>query len=182
MDGEKKRLSGAAALLILLAIASFATAAITITNITEWKVIAKHPPIVKVAGTDAATNYVNVIWYTSTDGTNRTVISIIGFRGDITKYTDPLKICNKDTVNSYSVSLAYGEVVYGGWTYVKYLKFWLDNNGPLTVDVNGASGSANATIGPGNCVSVPVEVLVTWDAPTDIVLINVTINVVATKL
>jgi len=180
VDGEKRRLSGAAALLILLAIASFATAAITITNVTEWNVKAMYPPIVKVEGADAQTNYVNVTTYTASDGTNRTVITIVGFTGDPTYYSEPLKICNKDTV-SYSVSLTYEQVLYGGWTYVKYLKFWLGTSGPLTVDSNGVSGSASTTIDPGECVAVPVEVLVTPDAPTNQVLITVEIDVVAQR-
>ncbi|MEM2410697.1 MAG: hypothetical protein QXF87_09260 [Thermofilaceae archaeon] len=180
MDGEKRRLSGAAALLMLLAIASFAMAAIKITNITMWNVTAMYPPIVKVAGEDAATNYVNVTLYTAGDGTNRTVITIAGFTGDPTYYSKPLKICNKDTV-SYSVSLVYKQMLYGGWTYVKYLKFWLGTSGPLTVDSDGAHDSATATINPGQCVYVPVEVLVTPNAPTDTVLISVEIDVVAER-
>ncbi|MEM1909290.1 MAG: hypothetical protein QXH81_09085 [Thermofilaceae archaeon] len=180
MDGGNRRVSGAAALLILLAIASFATAAITITNITEWDVKAMYPPIVKVAGADAQTNYVNVTTYTNRDGTNRTVITIVGFTGDITYYSEPLKICNKDTV-PYTVSLTYRQALYGDWTYVRYLKFWLGDSGPLTVDSNGVSGSASTTIGPGECVAVPVEVLVTPDAPTNQVLITVQIDVVAQR-
>ncbi|MEM1522803.1 MAG: hypothetical protein QXU69_07240 [Thermofilaceae archaeon] len=181
MIGGKRRLSGAAALLILLAIASFATAAITITNITEWKVMAMSPPIVKVAGADDQTNYVNVTTYTARDGTNRTVITIVGFTGDPTYYSEPLMICNKDTVAFYSVSLVYKRVLYGGWDYVKYLKFWLGSSGPLTVDSGQVSGSATTTIGPDECVAVPVEVLVKPNAPTDTVLITVEIDVVSTR-
>ncbi|MEM3944562.1 MAG: hypothetical protein QXJ59_10805 [Thermofilaceae archaeon] len=180
MDGEKRRVSGAAALLILLAIASFATAAITVRNITEWNVKAMYPPIVKVAGADDQTNYVNVTTYTADDGTNRTVITIVGFTGDITYYSEPLKICNKDTV-TYTVNLTYKRVLYGNWTYIKYLKFWLGDSGPLTVDSNGASGSATTTIGPDECVAVPVEVLVTPNAPTNQVLITVEIDVFAQR-
>jgi len=82
---------------------------------------------------------------------------------------------------SYSVSLTYEQVLYGGWTYVKYLKFWLGTSGPLTVDSNGVSGLASTTIDPGECVAVPVEVLVTPDAPTNQVLITVEIDVVAQR-
>ncbi|MEM4898810.1 MAG: hypothetical protein QXM99_00215 [Thermofilum sp.] len=180
MNRNGRKLSGAV-LLLAIALASFTAAAITITNITEWKVKAMYPPIVKVAGADAQTNYVNVTTLTYRDGTNRTVITIVGFTGDPTYYSEPLKICNKDT-EPYNVRLAYNQVFYGNWTYVKYLKFWLGSSGPLTVDSNGASGSATTTIDPGQCVAVPVEVLVTPDAPTNQVLITVEIDVVSTRL
>ncbi|MEM1632559.1 MAG: hypothetical protein QXX83_10555 [Thermofilum sp.] len=179
MNRNGRKLSGAV-LLLAIALASFTAAAITITNITEWNVKAMYPPIVKVAGADDQTNYVNVTTYTADDGTNRTVITIVGFTGDPTYYSEPLKICNKDTV-PYSVSLVYKQVLGGGWTYVKYLKFWLGNSGPLTVTSSGSSGSATATVNPGQCVAVPVEVLVTPDAPTNTVLITVEIDVVSTR-
>ncbi|MEM3975105.1 MAG: hypothetical protein QW320_12115 [Ignisphaera sp.] len=179
MNRNGRKLSGAV-LLLAIALASFAAAAITITNITEWNVKAMYPPIVKVAGADAKTDYVSVTTYNASDGTNRTVITIVGFTGDPTYYSEPLKICNKDTV-AYNVSLAYNQVLYGNWTYVKYLKFWLGSSGPLTVTSSGASGSATTTIGPGQCVPVPVEVLIKPNAPRGTVLITVEIDVVSTR-
>jgi hypothetical protein len=81
------------ALLILLATLSFATAAITLTNITEWHIQAYGtPPIVKVVGNDAVYGndlggkLANVTVKTATDGTNRTIITIRGYTGDPTKY------------------------------------------------------------------------------------------------
>ncbi|MEM0495212.1 MAG: hypothetical protein QXU72_08140 [Thermofilum sp.] len=183
MNRNGRKLSGAV-LLLAIALASFAAAAITITNITEWKVMAKHPPIVKVAGADAQTNYVDVTTYTADDGTNRTVITIVGFTGDPTYYSDPLRICNKDNV-AYTVKLRYmGTTDTGNWQYVKYLKFWLGSNGPSLEVKQGTqieTESGEISLDGDSCVAVPVEVLVTPDAPTDEVLITVEIDVVSTR-
>jgi len=186
MDGEKRRLSGAAALLILLAIASFATAAITITNITEWTVRAKKPPIVKVKGTDAINTdyiYTSVTSQVASDGSNRTYITITGFRGDPTKYYEIIKICNYDSV-SYNVELQYGGKISGDWTYVKWIKFWIAGQGPLEIDSGGSTGSAATTIPAGQCASVSVEVLVDGSLPDTKLgqdLLTIEIDVVSTK-
>ncbi|MEM2593163.1 MAG: hypothetical protein QXI60_11310 [Thermofilaceae archaeon] len=186
MDGEKRRLSGAAALLILLAIASFATAAITITNITEWTVRAKKPPIVKEPGADAInTNYIytEVTSQVASDGSNRTLITITGFRGDPTKYDEIIKICNYDSV-SYNVELQYKGKVSGDWTYVKWIRFWIAGQGPLEITESGSSGEAKTTILDGDCASVSVEVLVDGSLPDNQIgqdLLTIEIDVVSTK-
>ncbi|MEM4563684.1 MAG: hypothetical protein QXI55_07145 [Thermofilum sp.] len=186
MDGEKRRVSGAAALLILLAIASFATAAITITNITHWTVRAQTPPIVKVQGVDAInTNYIytSVTSQVSNDGTNKTYITITGFRGDPTKYDEIIKICNKDNV-SYNVELQYKGNVSGSWTYVKWIRFWIAGQGILEITESGSTGSAATTIPGGQCASVSVEVLVDGSLPDDMLekdLLTIQIDVVSIK-
>ena len=175
---------GPAALLAVLALASFAAAAVVITNITEWNVVAAYAPIVKEAGADVDTGYVSVSTYTADDGTSRTVITITGFKGDPTKYTEALRICNRETgetAANYEVELVYKEVLGGGWTHVKYIKFWLGGSGPLTVTSFGADGTAKATVSAGQCVPVAVEVLVTPEAPTGQTLITVEIDVVSTR-
>jgi len=188
MDGEKRRLSGAAALLILLAIASFATAAITLTNITLWTVRAQTPPIVKVLGKDAINTsyiYTSVHWKVDEyDKTNRTYITITGFRGDPTKYDEIIKICNKDNVASYNVELSYNGTVTGDWTYVKWIKFWIAGQGTLKIDSSGSTGIAATTIPAGQCASVSVEVLVDGSLPNEMLgqdLLTIWINVVSTK-
>jgi len=139
---EKTRRIAHAALLMLLALASFAFAAVTLTNITEWHVqSAGTPPIVKVEGADAGTGLVSVNTTTADDGTNRTIITIRGYTGDPTYFSEVLKICNKDTSNSYAVKLVYQGVLSGGWTYVKYLKLWLGPTGPLTIDSTTQGGA-----------------------------------------
>jgi len=168
-------------LLILLAVASFAAASITITNITEWHVqSAGTPPIVKVAGADVDGSLLSVSTYTASDGTNRTVITIKGYTGDPTYYSEAIKICNTYGTSSFSVSLKYNGVLSGSWTYVKYLKLWLGTLGPLTIDSTTTEGTTlgSVTLNPGECVSVPAEVLVDADTPssqwnTDLITIEV---------
>jgi hypothetical protein len=176
-------------LLILLAVASFAAAAVTITNITEWHVqSAGTPPIVKVVGNDAVYGndlggkLANVTIKAETDGTNRTIITIRGYTGDPTKYDEVIKICNKDTSKSYAVELVYNGVLSGDWTYVKYLRLWLGTTGPLEIKYGVSTGTfiGPVTVGPNSCVSVPAEVLVTPDAPTGSDLISIRVDVVST--
>ena len=182
-------------LLILLAIASFAAAAVTITNITEWHVYAKTPPIVKVDGDVFGYGYgkyVNVTKTTGDDGTNRTVISVLGFTGDPVRYDNVLYICNNDYQEyTYNVQLEYKKLLYDTtWDYVKYitLYFGSDNN-KLEITSSTSSGAATTTpvsIPPGECVPVSVEVLVKPNAYTDgkadgsTMLIAIEVDVVAT--
>jgi hypothetical protein len=176
-------------LLILLAVASFAAASITITNITEWHVYAKTPPIVKVKGVDYG-KYVNVT--TSTvDSTNRTVISVLGFTGDPVKYDNVLYICNKDYQSyTYNVQLVYKGLLYSStWDYVQYITLYFGSN-TLTIDSTKTPPVATTTpvsISPGACEPVSVEVLVKPDAYTagkadgSTRLIAIEVDVVATN-
>jgi hypothetical protein len=180
---EKARKLAPTTLLILLAVASFAAAAVTITNITEWHVqSAGTPPIVKMAGADVDGKLVSVTTQTGSDGTNRTIITIKGYTGDPTYYSEVIKICNKDTSKSYAVKLVYNGVLSGDWTYVKYLRLWLGTTGPLEIKYGVSTGTSigPVTVGPNSCVSVPAEVLVTPDAPTGSDLISIRVDVVST--
>jgi len=170
------------ALLILLATLSFAAAAVTLTNITEWHVqSAGTPPIVKVTGTDVDGSILSVSTTTGTDGTNRTVITIKGYTGDPTYYSEAIKICNKHASKTYSVKLVSKGVIGGDWTYVKYLKLWLGSTGPLTIDSSHPTGEIGpVSVGASSCVSVPAEVLVTPNAPTGSDLISIEVDVVST--
>ena len=182
---EEARRRTIATLLVTLALIAFATATVSLTNITEWSVMAKDAPIVKVAGADDATNYVNVTTTTANDGTNRTVISLIGFRGDPTKYTSVLKICNKDPSYSYNVKLIYRGTIYpSSWpTTVKYIKIF---NSTTVATITGSTGTntelLSFTLGSGQCSDdIGAEVLVTPDAPTGQELIKIEVDVVSTK-
>jgi len=175
------------ALLIVLATLSFATAAITLTNITEWHVQTPGtPPIVKVAGEDVDGSLLSVSTYTASDGTNRTVITIKGYTGDPTKYDEVLRICNAYGTSPYTVSLKYNGVLSGSWTYVKYLKLWLGSlETPLTIDRSTTVGTTlgSVTLNPGECVSVAAEVLVDANTPSsqwDTDLIVIEVDVVST--
>ncbi|ABL78920.1 hypothetical protein [Thermofilum pendens] len=161
------------ALLIALASTAFAVAAVTLTNITEWHIqAAGTPPIVKVAGADAGTGLISVSTTTASDGTNRTVITIKGYTGDPTRYSEVIKICNKDTTKTYTVSLVYkGVISSGGWNnYVKYLTLWLGGypSGPsitITSTTTPPASTGTVQVGPGICVPVSAEVLVDASTP-----------------
>jgi hypothetical protein len=180
-------------LLILLAVASFAAASITITNITEWHVYAKTPPIVKVDGDVFGYgygNYVNVSTTPGDDGTNRTVIEVLGFTGDPVKYDNVLYICNKDYQGyTYNVQLVYKGSLYGtDWTYVAYIKLYFpDETNMLSIAGSTTGSTAPRAISPGACEPVSVEVLVKPDAydygmaDGSTRLIAIEVDVVATK-
>jgi len=167
------RRSSLALLLAALALASFAAAAVTIINITEWHVYAKTPPIVKVDGVLFGYDYgkyVNVSTTTSGDGTNRTVISVLGFTGDPVKYDYVLYICNKDYQGySYNVYLVYRGLLHGtNWNYVQYIKLYFGGY-ELDLDVTDTPPVqvGPMTISPGACEPVSVEVLVKPEAYND---------------
>ncbi|MCC6049709.1 MAG: hypothetical protein LM580_03330 [Thermofilum sp.] len=188
---EKARILVPATLLILLAVASFAAALITITNITEWHVYAKTPPIVKVDGKLMGYNYgkyVNVTNYFAEDGTNRTVISVLGFTGDPVKYDNVLFICNKDYQGyTYNVQLVYKGLLYDTtWDYVQYIRLYFpDSTNVLYIDgsTTGTPSTGPRIIPPDTCDTVSVEVLVKPDAPADgsTRLIAIQVDVVAIK-
>ncbi len=183
---EEARRTTLATLLVALAIVAFAAAAVSLTNITEWTVKAQGAPVVKVAGSDVDGNYVTVGTYAGSDGTNRTTITVVGFKGDITRYTSVLKICNKNYTKPVTVSLVYRQLLDGSWTYVKYIKIHYPGSQPektLYIDSTTSDGTSISlgTVNPGSCTSdIGVEVLVTPDAPTNTNLITIEVDVVST--
>ncbi|AFA38120.1 hypothetical protein Pogu_0093 [Pyrobaculum oguniense TE7] len=118
--------------LIALAAAALVTAALTFTNITYWLINATLPPAMKYAGGDTGitsrddgsgyNRYVYVSYYYDSDtGYNITRISIVGFTGDPTNYTDVLRVCNRYYDGSLYVKLvAKGPV--GSASYVSYVR------------------------------------------------------------
>ena len=190
---EKTRKLAPTTLLILLAVASFAAAAVTLTNITEWHIQAYgKPPIVKVAGADAASGLISVSTTTGNNGENRTVITIKGYTGDPTNYTEVIKICNEDTSNSYSVKLVYKGVLNGGqWSqYVRYITLGLGSATPVQITSSTAKGTTigPVTIGPATqqgptCVPVSAEVLIDSSTPQNLYnqdLMSIEVDVVST--
>ena len=183
------RRSSLAILLAALALLSFAAAAVTITNITEWHVYAKTPPIVKVKGVNYG-KYVNVTTSDAAgDGTNRTVISVLGFTGDPVRYDNVLYICNKDYQgNTYNVKLEYKKSLYNtNWDYVQYIKLYF---GSYTLEIKSntlESSTGTVSISSGACEPVSVEVLVKPNAYDDgkadgkTMLIAIQVDVVAIK-
>jgi len=107
--------------LAALAVAALALATMTFTNVTYWLINATLPPAMKYAGTDTTIagradnsgydKYVYVTYYYDPNtGYNVTRISIVGFTGDPTNYTDVLHLCNK----YYSKTL-YAKLVAKGY-------------------------------------------------------------------
>ncbi len=185
---EEARRITLARLLVVLAVVAFAAAAVALTNITEWTVKAQGAPVVKVAGSDVDYKYVTVGTYAASDGTNRTTITVVGFKGDITRYTSVLKICNKNYTKPVTVSLVYRQLLSGSWAYVKYIKIIYPGSSQnptatLYIDSNTSSGTSISlgTVYPGSCTDdIGVEVLVTPDAPSNANLITIEVDVVST--
>jgi len=170
--------------LAALAVAALALATMSFTNVTYWVINATLPPAMKYPGTDTQIagradgsgydNYVYVSYYYDSDtGYNVTRISIVGFTGDPTNYTDVLQLCNK---------------YYSGTLYAKLVAVGVDSNtgyessvkkfqvyfvSPTTtpnyVEFQGTSITQSATgtvaIGPGQCATVGAYVLVDPNLP-----------------
>jgi len=186
---ETARRTTIATLLLALAIVAFATAAVTLVNITEWTVMAQGSPVVKVAGSDVGNkpgSYVNVTSYIARDGTNRTAISVIGFKGDPTNYTSVLKICNKNFTGPVTVKLVYkGLLSPQQWpSDVTYVKLFNSTNNNILLNLPTNPPGTEVTIGrigPGRCSSdIGVSVLVSANAPTKTELVTFEVDVVST--
>ena len=181
---EKTRRIAPATLLMLLAVASFAAATVTVTNITRWTIKAEYPPIVKYAGDDAATGWV-IVSKDESGNVNRTTITLYGFKGDPTYYSSVLKICLNTTVagnKAFNIGLVWNGTVSGNWTYVDYVKLWINKTiGPMVIKSDGASPTTIGylTLSGSQCAVVSAEVLVKPNAPTDQELVTFEINVVA---
>jgi len=92
--------------LAALAVAALTMATLTFTNVTYWLINATLPPAMKYPGDDTTITgradgsgydrYVYVSYYYDPDtGYNITRISIVGFTGDPTNYTQVLRLCNR---------------------------------------------------------------------------------------
>ena len=159
------------------------TGLLTIINITEWHVYTRRPPIVKIAGEDAATKYVNVTWTTASDGKNVTVITITAFVGDITKYSSVLIIKNNDPNLTYNVTLIY-KGTGGAWPAdVKYVKLTFGEDTLLLTSGTPIDTSAGpVTLAPGQSVTIGVETLVSANATIGAEIIKIIIHVEAVQV
>ncbi|MFP3211832.1 MAG: hypothetical protein RXQ02_01070 [Thermoproteus sp.] len=123
MDRRKLGLLGFAA----IALAAISLAALQFTNVTNWSVNATLPPAMKYAGADTGitgrsdgsgySNYIYVTYsYDSNTGLNKTEISIVGFTGDVTNYTNALQVCNYHYNGLLTVYITYKGPVGGQYT------------------------------------------------------------------
>ena len=161
-----------------------ATGLLTIINITEWHIYTRRPPIVKIAGEDAATKYVNVTWTTGANGENLTVVEITAFVGDITKYSSVLIIKNNDPENlTYNVTLIYKGIHEDTWPDdVKYVKLTFGEDTLLITSTTTEGESAGpVTLAPGQSVTIGVETLVSATADVGIKIIRIIIHVEAVQ-
>jgi len=171
--------------LAALAVAALALATMSFTNVTYWLINATLPPAMKYAGGDTqiagrADNsgydkYVYVTYYYDPNtGYNVTRISIVGFTGDPTNYTDVLHLCNKAYNGTlYAKLVAVGIVGSTGYeSYIKDFRVYFVN--PITtpnyVQFQGTSVVQSATgsvpIPYGQCATVGAYVVVDPSLPS----------------
>jgi len=171
--------------LAALAVAALALATLTFVNVTYWLINATLPPAMKYAGDDTQIGgradgsgygrYVYVsYYYDPSTGYNVTRISIVGFTGDPTNYTDVLRLCNKYYSGTLYVRLvAVGSIGGQAPQYVRDFRvYFVDpTTDPNYVQFQGTSVVQSATgwvaIGPGQCATVGAYVLIDPTSPTE---------------
>ena len=172
MDRRKLGLLGFAA----IALAAISLAALQFTNLTTWYVNATLPPAMKYAGadtditgrSDGSTNYNNYIyvsWYSDGSGHNITRISIVGFTGDVTNYTNALRVCNRYYNGPLTVNITYiGPTSNSQYQqYVRQFVVYNSNNAQQWVGFNPTTRYGPVTLGTisqGQCIPLGVSVLV----------------------
>jgi len=177
--------------LAALAVAALALATMTFTNVTYWLINATLPPAMKYPGSDTTItsradnsgykNYVYVTYYYDSNGYNVTRISIVGFTGDPTNYTNVLQLCNyRYSGTLYAKLVAVGTVDSTGYeSYIKDFRvyFYQDGQGNTYgysqngyyVQFVGSSAQVTSTnsvpISQGQCAIVGAYVLVDPSLP-----------------
>jgi len=168
--------------LAALAVAALALATLTFTNVTYWVINATLPPAMKYPGDDTQIagradgsgydRYVYVsYYYDPRSGYNITRISIVGFTGDPTNYTDVLRLCNKYYSGTLYVRLvAVGKEGNTGYeSYVKDFRVYFYNPVPGSGNkevrfsgdsVVGPRETGYVTLNQGDCAQVGAYVLV----------------------
>jgi len=176
MDRRKLGLLGFAA----IALAAISLAALQFTNVTNWSVNATLPPAMKYAGADTGitsrsdgSNYNNYIYvtyyYDPKTYLNITRISIVGFTGDVTNYTNALKVCNYYYNGPLTVNITYigpvGDSKYK--QYVRQFVVYNPNNAQQWVGfVNTTTITTQSRpvelgqISQNQCITLGVSVLV----------------------
>jgi hypothetical protein len=172
MDRRKLGLLGFAA----IALAAISLAALQFTNVTNWTVNATLPPAMKYAGTDTGitgrsdssgySNYIYVTYYyDSSRYLNITKISIVGFTGDVTNYTNALQVCNRYYNGPLTVYITYkgptSNLQYS--QYVRQFVVYNSNNAQQWVGFNPTTQTGPVMLGrisQGQCIPLGVSVLV----------------------
>jgi len=174
MDRKKLGLLGFAA----IALAAISLAALQFTNVTNWSVNATLPPAMKYAGADTGitgrsdgsgySNYIYVTYYyDSNTGLNITKISIVGFTGDVTNYTNALQVCNRYYNGPLTVYITYIGPV-GNSQYQQYVDQFVVYNPNNPGEWVGFNSKGSKNPGPislgqipyNQCMPLGVSVLV----------------------
>lgn len=170
-----------------LAISALVAATLTFTNLTYWQINATLPPAMKYAGADTGitgradgsgySQYVYVSYYYA-NGYNITRISIVGFTGDPTNYTNVLQICNRYYNGPLNVQLvAKGAVSNTGYeSYIKDFRVYFyspqPSSGTNYVEFQGTSVVQSSTgivqLAQGQCAQIGAYVLVDPNLPSTV--------------
>jgi len=172
MDRKKLGLLGFAA----IALAAISLAALQFTNVTNWSVNATLPPAMKYAGADTGitgrsdgsgySNYIYVTYsYDPNTGLNKTEISIVGFTGDVTNYTNALQVCNRYYNGPLTVYIKYiGPTSSSQYQqYVRQFVVYNPSNAQQWVGKGPTTQSGPVMLGQisqGGCIQLGVSVLV----------------------
>ncbi len=172
MDRKKLGLLGFAA----IALAAISLAALQFTNVTYWSVNATLPPAMKYAGADTGitgrndgsghSNYIYVTYYYDPNThLNITKISIVGFTGDVTNYTNALQVCNRYYNGPLTVYIKYIGPVGGSYTNdVRQFVVYNSYNAQQWVGFNPTTTQTGPVmlgqILQGQCIPLGVSVLV----------------------
>jgi hypothetical protein len=172
MDRRKLGLLGFAA----IALAAISLAALQFTNVTNWTVNATLPPAMKYAGTDTSitgrsdssgyNNYIYVTYsYDPSTHLNITKISIVGFTGDVTNYTNALQVCNRYYNGPLTVYITYkGPTSNSQYPQdVRQFVVYNSNNAQQWVGFNPTTQTGPVMLGQiqqGQCIPLGVSVLV----------------------
>jgi len=162
--------------LAALAVAALAMATLTFTNVTWWIINATLPPAMKYGGEDSwlwgrddgsgYEHYTFVNWYFDPDtGYNVTIISLVGFTGDPTNYTDIIRLCNKYYNGPLYVKLvAVGTVGNTGYeSYVRDFRVYFYQDGYGNTYGYSASGyyiqfeGSSISVGSTDTVPIPKD-------------------------
>jgi len=167
--------------LAALSVATLALATLSFTHVTYWLINATLPPAMKYAGPDTQIDgradgsgydrYVFVsYYYDPSTGYNITRISIVGFTGDPTNYTDVLRICNRYYNGPLYVKLvAVGPQGSYYESYIKDFRVYFYNPVPGAGDrevkfsgggVVGSGETGYVILNQGDCAQVGAYVVV----------------------
>lgn len=154
----------------VLAAAALTLAAMTFTNVTYWLINATLPPVMKYAGADVnigGGEYVKVSYYFDPNsGLNITRISVIGFTGDPTEYSEVIKICNSKSYDINAQLQYVGPVGTTGYEqYVHtFIVYWAGSSPSQGAGFMGGTqypqSIVTAVPANGGCRSVSVRILI----------------------